>query len=155
MRSEGRRAHGWKSLGKHQCDPSQCVSKGHCQLDLKEKPYSHHQRSKKLPKEIAHASRLALNEQYKVTKPNHVRSVNARIKVAVVTLIQAACGVSSKQQPCLLVFMPGQCTGAACPGSREVFGMAEAVRGCSAPKAGGEGAEPGKERLPDEEMLLG
>lgn len=72
-----------------------------------------------------------------------------------VTLIQAACGVSGKQQPCLLVFMPGQRTGAACPRNREVFGMAEAVRGCSASKAGGERAEPGKERLPDEEMLLG
>lgn len=37
MRSEGRRVHGWKSLGKHQCDPSQRGSKAHCQLDLKRK----------------------------------------------------------------------------------------------------------------------
>ena len=84
-----------------------------------------------------------------------MRSVYARIKVAVVTLIQAAFGVRGKQQPCPLVFMPGQRTEAACPRSRGVLGMAAAARGCSAPKAGGEGAEPGKERLHDKEALLG
>lgn len=62
-----------------------------------------------LKKEIACAFQLALNQQYKVTKPNHVRPVNARTKVAVVTSVQAAFGAHRKE----LIFMPWQCRGAA------------------------------------------
>lgn len=125
--SKRRRERVWKSLGKHQRGPSWWVSSGCSQLAQKEKnptaTTSREKKTNKRPKGIAHASQLALNEQYKVTKPNHMRAVNARIKVAVVTLIEAAFGARGKQQPCLLVFVPA--------GAGGVLGVAAAAGGCS------------------------
>ena len=82
-------------------------------------------------------------------------SVNARIKVAVVTSIQAAFGVSSSPACWFSCPGPGQRTGTTGPWSRGFLGMAVAARGCSAPRAGEEGAEPGKERVHSKETLLG
>lgn len=63
--------------------------------------------AKKQLEEIARTRRLALKEQYKISKPNHVWSVNARIKVAVVTLMQAAFGVCGNSSPACWFSCPG------------------------------------------------